>query len=356
MALLSFMARLGLDATGFEKNMSRADSQVTRFGSRTLGQLKGQLAAAFSVAAVTQFGRAVLNHADRIGDLAEQYNLTTDAVQELMAMAGKTGVEFEKFGNLILKIAQLRERALAPGAAGDGVRSQFAQFGIGADKLGASAISNMELATMWSVALKGATDNATALDMVSTRGIKALSVLQGIKDLGPISIIDKEEVETLSRMNDILGEMWRTTLNFGAKAITRGKDVYDVVKEDPWWLAEGFLEYFGGGGYQGKDLAPTGPITAQELASARDAMGNKKKPPTFGRASRVTPDAFQSSASGSITAAGGYFLGSGQTAAMDLAKQAVDLAKKTLDANARTAKATEKVANQGVTVREEEGP
>jgi hypothetical protein len=62
---------------------------------------------------------------------------------------------------------------------------------------------------------------------------------------------------------------------------------------------------------------------------------------------------FQSSASGSITAAGGYFLGSGQTAAMDIAKQALDLAKRQLDANARTARSTEKIANKGVTVIED---
>ena len=93
---------------------------------------------------------------------------------------------------------------------------------------------------------------------------------------------------------------------------------------------------------------------AEEAALKADgfsAPGGSPRIKSLARA--VEASAFQSSAGGSVTAAGGYFLGSGQTAAMDLAKQALDLAKRQLDANARTARSTEKMANQGVTVRED---
>jgi hypothetical protein len=91
-----------------------------------------------------------------------------------------------------------------------------------------------------------------------------------------------------------------------------------------------------------------------EAAAVKAANDKKRKarlaPPDFtgikSDAGR-TESSFKSSASGSIAAAGGYFLGSGQTAAMDLAKQALDIAKKTEMNTAR-------IANQGVTIKQDQ--
>ena len=325
------MARLGLDATGFEKNMAKANSQAENFGKQTLGALKGQIAGAFSVAALVGFTKSVIDHVDKIGDLAEQYNLTTDAVQKLMILAGRSGVEFEKFGNLLLKISELRAKAMKPGKDGEEARGQFGKFGV--DYKGPL----LDVATQLSVALGGKTDDATALEMVSIKGAKALSVLKGIQDIGRISIVNASEVANVSSLSDALGDLWRNLKGFAATSFASPIGALIDAGGNPALARERYQQRL-------RDSLKK-PEAVVEPEPKKEAVKKANK--------AVEAIRFQSSAAGNITAAGGYFLGSSQTAAMDIAKQALDLAKRQLDANARTARSTEKIANEGVTVRED---
>jgi hypothetical protein len=313
--------------------MAKANSQAENFGKNTLSALKGQIAGAFSVAALVGFTKSVVDHVDRIGDLAEQYNLTTDAVQKLMILSGRSGVEFEKFGNLLLKISELRAKAMKPGKDGEEARGQFGKFGV--DYKGPL----LDVATQLSVALGGKTDDATALDMVSTKGAKALSVLKGIQDIGRVSIVNAAEVANVSSLSDAVGDLWRNVKGFAATSFFSPIGALIDAGGNPALARERYQQRLRDS--LKKPEAVVEPVEEPKKEAVKKA--NKA----------VEAIRFQSSASGNITAAGGYFLGSGQTAAMDIAKQALDLAKRQLDANARTARSTEKIANKGVTVIED---
>ena len=336
MALLSFMARLGLDATGFEKNMAKAGSQVDNFGDKTLGALKGKIAAAFTVATVMEFRRRVIEHADSIGDLAEQYSITTDEAQKLQIVAGKTGVEFDRFGKILLKVAEIRDKALGGGHEGASARAQLGAFGISQSDIESKQVSSLDLATRISVALNGVTDDARALDLVGGRGASALATLRGIADLGPVSLISKEEIDTLSKAKDDFAEIYRLMLLMGAKAEVGIRGAIHEAMNDPYLLGEGLLEmltgrvtYTGNGDEYGK----TGAITKEEMAAYKSkTLGKRTQQSATGqRDSIIAASQFQSSASKSVSSLGGYYLGGDATASMDLARQALELAKRTAD-------------------------
>ena len=122
------LAKLGLNATGFQSGLKRAESAGTAFSN----SLKTRIAGAFSVAAVATFTKSVIAAADKIGDLADQTGLAVDQIQELTAMAGKSGLEFPVFQQFIEKLRDARREAM------DGKKefeSIFSQVGIDAEEL-----------------------------------------------------------------------------------------------------------------------------------------------------------------------------------------------------------------------------
>jgi hypothetical protein len=124
------LARLGLNATGFQSGMKRAESAGTQFARN----LRNQVAGAFGVAAVTQFTRSVFNAADAIGDLRDQTNLTTKDIQEFQAIAGKSGLEITTLTQFIEKLREARREAQQ---GKEEFRSVFNQMGIDPTRLDA---------------------------------------------------------------------------------------------------------------------------------------------------------------------------------------------------------------------------
>ena len=51
--MFSILAKLGLDATGFQIGLKRAESGVSKFSKDIGSSLKGQIASAFGAAAIT---------------------------------------------------------------------------------------------------------------------------------------------------------------------------------------------------------------------------------------------------------------------------------------------------------------
>lgn len=122
------LARLGLNSTGFHSGMKRAESAGVAFSNT----LKSRLAGAFSIAAVGAFTKSIINAADRLGDLSDQSQLTTDSIQELQAIAGKRGLEVETLIQFIEKLKEARREALAGKKDIEGV---FSQVGIDLEEL-----------------------------------------------------------------------------------------------------------------------------------------------------------------------------------------------------------------------------
>lgn len=88
---LSLTAKLGLDGTGFQRGISQAGRQFDRFTSG----IKGRIAAAFSIGAITAFGRSVVQAAGRFKDLSEQSGFSVETIQRLDYVARQSGLSFE---------------------------------------------------------------------------------------------------------------------------------------------------------------------------------------------------------------------------------------------------------------------
>jgi hypothetical protein len=137
MGVLSLLVKLGLDASAFEMGVKRAQSVGEKFGNSFKSAVTSKLAGALSVAAVTGFATSIVQAADRVGELSEQLNMSTDDVQKFQMAAQLYGVKFESVASAIGRVNDARTAALS------GDKAQLAAF----EKLGISVtdLSNASL-------------------------------------------------------------------------------------------------------------------------------------------------------------------------------------------------------------------
>lgn len=427
MALLSIMARLGLDATGFEKNMAKADSQVNKFAGQTLGALKASLASAFAMAVIIEKFKDAINYAGELTDQMKRLGVSSEFLQGWAHGLEVAGAKAEDLTSFLEKLAIAREKALG----GDsGSIASFAELKLTLEDLSKTDLEGIarKIAKLFTTGnpqqfIKALREvggkSAGALIPAFTEDIEAAA--REAEKLG--LVMDKKTRVALDALGDAFSTKAKRAKVFFAEMVKGAIDAESRmislthavaafaqalfqsdsggadsgIKRTPLkdkvtdvTLSRYLRERESGTGIIGSGALATGDFiralfsdiggqedknmfsdpmkagknaynvheamakAAEEAALKADgfsAPGGSPRIKSLARA--VEASAFQSSAGGSVTAAGGYFLGSGQTAAMDLAKQALDLAKRQLDANARTARSTEKMANQGVTVRED---
>ena len=420
------MARLGLDATGFEKNMAKADSQVNKFGNQTLSALKGQLAAAFSLAVVIDQFKSAINYAGELTDQMKRLGVSSEFLQGWTHGLELAGAKAEDLTSFLEKLSVSREKALG----GDsGALGSFAGLGVSLKDIESTDLEGLARKIAKVFTTGNPQDFSKALREVGGRGAGALipaftedieAAAEEAEKLG--LVMDKKTRVALDALGDAFSTKAKKAKVFFANIVKGAIDAESRmisltqavaafakalfqsdsggadsgIKRAPLkdkvtdiTLSRYLRERESGTGIIGSGALATGdfiralfsdiggqedknmfsdPIkagknaynvheamakAAEEAALKADsfsAPGGSPRIKSLARA--VEASAFQSSAGGA-SSHGGYFLGSGQTAAMDLAKQALDLAKRQLTANERTATSADKIANQGVTVRED---
>lgn len=100
-----------LDGSHFKAGIKEAEHQVQHFGKDLLGELKGQMAAAFGAGAVIEFGYKVIENIKHIKEMSEQFGLTTDEVQEFGMAAIKSGQNVEFMAKKIEHLNEMRKKA-----------------------------------------------------------------------------------------------------------------------------------------------------------------------------------------------------------------------------------------------------
>lgn len=93
-----------LDNRGFSAGVRGMKSEVKGFGAQLKG-IKGLIAGAFAIGAITRFVKAGINAASKITDLAVQTGLTTDEIQALTFASIEAGVAQEKIRAIISKLS-----------------------------------------------------------------------------------------------------------------------------------------------------------------------------------------------------------------------------------------------------------
>jgi len=219
MAIFSLIAKLGLDGSSFETGLKRAGSMADKFRS----SVGAQLGAALSVAAVVAFTKNVIESADRISDLAEQLNLTTDQIQRLEILAGETGVTFDKFSLALNKFEEARLKATSGDE--DAIKTLKA-LGLTNKQLYDSQLSTIQGAVKVAEAYKNSGRSAeTTAAMTELYGLKLKAAGAALADYETTSnrlLISKDDVDVLAKANTLLDEQLRIIKSLAAPGIAVG--------------------------------------------------------------------------------------------------------------------------------------
>lgn len=118
MGLFNLIARLSLNASGYEAGLKRAESASTRFANRAGSAIKGQLAAAFGTAAIIAATKETVKYGAKIQDTANRIGLSAERVQELTYALEQNGATVEDLSRAFAQLGRARLMALSGAAQG----------------------------------------------------------------------------------------------------------------------------------------------------------------------------------------------------------------------------------------------
>jgi hypothetical protein len=223
MGILSMLVKLGIDSTQFEMGIKRAQGLGERFGTTFKGAVASKLGAALSVAAIAAFTKNVIESADKIQDLSEQLNLTTDQIQRLQILAGETGVTFDKFGSVLAKFEQIRLKA----TSGDQDALKTLQsLGFTTEQLYDIQLTTIDGAVKAAEAHKNSGKSAeTTAAMIEIYGLKLKTAASALADYNTTSqrtLISSSDIDVLAKANTLLDEQLRIVKALASPVIAAG--------------------------------------------------------------------------------------------------------------------------------------
>lgn len=206
MRLLKLMAVLGLDGRGFKAGLKEAESGVTKFARG----LKGQIAGAFSSAALAAYVKNVTETVTRIKDLSEQYRITSTEVQQADQAMKRQGLTFENLASSLSRLAAARREAVEkPGE----MREAFKALKVDITDLNNPMLRHfdilLKIANSTDAANMTIREESDLLEILGVRSLKVLSSLREIGDMKGVNIIEEDAIDRIDRAD---------------KALTRFKD------------------------------------------------------------------------------------------------------------------------------------
>jgi len=219
MAFMSILARLGLDSSGFQAGVKQAESSAKGLGKSIGSDLKGQLASAFSVAAVVAAGKAVMDYADKIGNMSDRLGISTDELQRFDYAARQSGSSLETFQGVFEKLSVAREEALE---GNEKIVESFKRLGVSMDDLKNRRLDELIKIIARTVQAGDAQALLPALRDVGGKGAGELipTFQAGLDETGSQApIISAEDIEAMKQAGD----------NFSALVQTLQADLAPVV-------------------------------------------------------------------------------------------------------------------------------
>jgi hypothetical protein len=217
------LVKLGIDSTQFEMGIKRAQGLGERFGTTFKGAVASKLGAALSVAAIAAFTKNVIESADKIQDLSEQLNLTTDQIQRLQILAGETGVTFDKFGSVLAKFEQIRLKATSGDQ--DALRT-LQSLGFTTEQLYDIQLTTIDGAVKAAEAHKNSGKSAeTTAAMIEIYGLKLKTAASALADYNTTSqrtLISSSDIDVLAKANTLLDEQLRIVKALASPVIAAG--------------------------------------------------------------------------------------------------------------------------------------
>jgi len=208
MAIFTFLAKLGLDTTDFQTGVKRAQSAASGLGkgiNSHLGSgfksLGANMAAAFSVAAVTSFASKVAETAGEIKDLSEFLGVSTDEVQRLQIAAEEANIPFSKIIGAFQNLEKKKAEALT---GDDKAMGLFGMLGIDPNK---NSIDILKAAVIASE--KGATQNAAAFELLGSKVVHLRRVVEELNSLPKVDLISEQAINKIDQTEKVASRMWR---------------------------------------------------------------------------------------------------------------------------------------------------
>ena len=207
MGLLSLVAQLGLDATGFQLGLKKSEGSVKAFSKSVNSEIKGGLAAAFGAAAIGAASKSVIDYAGQVNDLASRLGVSAEMAQALSYAIKQSGGSMEDLEKAFIRIAVNQQAALGGNPE---LIEAFQRLGVSADDLRNKRFDQIFLgmAKAQESAAETGQQLADVLQVLGKTGVKLLPAMkEGLagateeaKNLGVV--MSNEVIKSLDDMGD----------------------------------------------------------------------------------------------------------------------------------------------------------
>lgn len=342
---MNLFARLGLDGSGFIRGLASAKSAAGKFSGDLVGgwskDIGSKLVGAFGFAAVVgsviELGRRTIAYGDKVGDLSDQLGIATEDVQRLTIAGGKNGIEFETIAKALTRIGQARQKALG----GDNKEQLlFARYGVGLAKLADGQMSNLDLLKQLydtaSAAGMGAQEQADLFDLAGKKGDRLAATFQTLKNLGPVKLLDDQNIKDLSAAQDAIDELGRRAMvaaapvaGFFSRVLARkeSQEPIGLEKMPLFGHIRGFERAFVNELTGQGDIDPSSALTPGQIATARKRLkGSTLTPVTTGKLANGGSQVDTGDSYSKI----GLFVGGAGNPMVDISRRHLSVAEHTL--------------------------
>lgn len=244
-----------LDSKAFSSAIDRMESKVQGFSTK-IGSIKSTLSAAFAVGGIMRMVGAAAKAADEIDNLAQQTDLSVEALQALRVMADEAGISFDTMRPTI----NFLRRAIASALSGnDKLIESFSKLGITFGELKSLRTEQILNLVAKRMAESGgsAETNAEAVKVLGAESTRLNNLLIQLGDEGLQNVIDrmtemgqissKEVIQSLDRFEESSSRLGRRLGTLGTNiagfsmmslealgtalgALTAGGSIEDVRK------------------------------------------------------------------------------------------------------------------------------
>lgn len=230
MGLFSIFGTLGLKTADFEAGLKRSESAANKSAGVIGGHFKSMIAGAFTVGAVTNWGRQVLDRVGKLKDGAENLGLTFKEVQELENAAIEGNSSLEKAGPAMEKFTMARAKAVGGNAA---AIAAFTELGLSMEQVGNENVRNLTLWRAIGSELDGSNPSlvqrVALMQLLGKTGAQLVPVLEELRKPAPTNMIDEGQATALDEMVKKFDRLKRNALNKSVPGMTAAIDTATLM-------------------------------------------------------------------------------------------------------------------------------
>ena len=228
MGLLSLIAQLSLDASGFRTGLKQSEGAVKGFSRSVNSTVKSALVGAFGVGAAIAATKSTVDYASSIQDMADRMGIGVEAAQGLSHAVKQTGAEQGDLEGAMKKTAVAQQAALG---GNEEMLAAFQRLGVSADDLKGKRFDEVFLKI--SKSQEGALKSGKQMtDVISVMGKTAYKLLPAMRsglagaagDAQKLGLVMSKE--TIGALDDFGDKMETLSLRF---KVTFGSALVEIA-------------------------------------------------------------------------------------------------------------------------------